>query len=37
MRNEIKDLEKIAIKEVVQDSQVICCTNTGAADRMFKM
>lgn len=35
-RNEIRVQEEVAIKEVLDESNVICCTNTGAADRVFK-
>ncbi|KRX10128.1 P-loop containing nucleoside triphosphate hydrolase [Pseudocohnilembus persalinus] len=36
LNKEIKIQERQALKEVAEDSQIICCTNTGAGDKIFK-
>ena len=36
MRSDIRGVEEAAIKEVLDESQVICCTNAGAGERMFR-
>ena len=33
---EIREYEKIAITEVMSEAQVVCCTNTGAMDRVLE-
>ena len=35
IRKDIKEMELMAIREVIQDSQVIFCTNTTADDKIF--
>ena len=35
MKTEIRNQEEVAIKEVLHDANVICCTNVGAADKIF--
>lgn len=34
-RYEIRVQSEVAVKEVLHDSNVICCTNTGAGDKVF--
>jgi superfamily I DNA and/or RNA helicase len=29
-------MQQQVITEILQDAQVICCTNVGAADKVFK-
>ncbi|KAL4449194.1 hypothetical protein ABPG74_015576 [Tetrahymena malaccensis] len=36
LRKEMREQEQLSIKEVIQDTQVVCCTNSGAADYIFK-
>ena len=36
LRKECKDLENLAIEEVINSSEVILCTNTGAADKILE-
>lgn len=36
LRDEIYQMQEQIIKEIVNDADVICCTNVGAADRVFR-
>ncbi|EGR33594.1 immunoglobulin mu binding protein 2, putative [Ichthyophthirius multifiliis] len=36
LRQSIREQESVSIKEVLNETQVICCTNTGADDYIFK-
>ena len=30
-------MQELVIQELLDDAEVICCTNVGAADRVFRM
>lgn len=36
MRKDIKEFEKLALKEVLQNIEVVCCTNSGAGDKILE-
>jgi ATP-dependent RNA/DNA helicase IGHMBP2 len=36
LKTEIRDAERLCVQEVVDATRVVCCTNTGAADKFFK-
>lgn len=36
IRAEIRGLQQQVIQEILTDAEVICCTNVGAADKVFK-
>ena len=36
LRDEIARMQEQVIQELLVDAQVICCTNVGAADRVFR-